>query len=271
MLSNVKLLTLGRSAYAFAIAGFGLLSLIYVDFIHVLQPIPVGVPGYRLLAILNGVGLLTAATAIALNRYTRVAALAMAGFFAVWIVLLQIPSAFTNPALLRSPWWIRTFESVVLASAALTLAGLQSDPVRTRWLRGARIAFGISLPVFGALHLIYPANTASLVPPWFPAPMFWAYFTGFAQICAGLAVATGIMPRLAAILAGVMYGSWALTLHIPRSWCRFYGSCEFLQGPAAGFAGSRGGLTSLFVAFAMCGSAWIVAGSLARRARARED
>jgi hypothetical protein len=33
-----------------------------------------------------------------------------------------------------------------------------------------------------------------------------------------------------------------------------------------GLEGSRAGLTSLFVAFAMCGSAWIVAGSLAARA-----
>jgi uncharacterized membrane protein YphA (DoxX/SURF4 family) len=265
------MLTLGRSAFAFAMAGFGMLSLLYVDFIHQLQPIPAWMPAYRLLAILNGVGLIAAATAIALDRYTRVAALALAGFFALWIVSLQIPSAFTNPALLRSPWWIRTFESVVFVSAALTLAGLQSDPVRTRWLRGARIAFGVSLPVFGALHLIYPANVASLVPPWFPAPMFWAYFTGIAQIGAGLGIAVGVKSRLASILAGVMYGSWALTLHIPRSWCRFFGSCEFLEGPAVGFAGSRAGLTSLFVAFAMCGSAWILAGSLTRNVGARED
>jgi uncharacterized membrane protein YphA (DoxX/SURF4 family) len=265
------MLTLGRSAFAFAMVGFGLLSLLYVDFIHQLQPIPFWMPGYRLLAILNGVGLIAAGTAIALDRSARVAALALAGFFSLWIVSLQIPSAFMNPALLRSPWWIRTFELVALIGGALALAGLRSEPVRTRWLRGARIAFGVSLPVFGALHLIYPANVASLVPPWYPAPMFWAYFTGFAQIGAGLGIAAGVMPRVASILSGIMYGSWALTLHVPRSWCRFFGSCEFLDAPTVGFAGSRAGLTSLFVAFAMCGSAWIVAGSLARRVEAREN
>jgi uncharacterized membrane protein YphA (DoxX/SURF4 family) len=260
------MLTLGRIAFALAMAGFGVLSLLYVDFVHQLQPIPAWMPGYSLLAILTGVALIVAATGIALDRNARIAALAVAGFFSLWIVSLQVPSAFTDPALLRSPWWIRTFESVTLVGGAVTLAALRSDPVRTRWLRGARIAFGVSLPVFGVLHLIYPGSVASLVPPWYPAPMFWAYFTGFAQIAAGLGVAVLVMPRVAAILAGLMYGTWALTLHIPRSWCRLQGPCGFLDAPVVGLEGSRAGLTSLFVAFAMCGSAWIVAGSLAARA-----
>lgn len=264
------ILTLGRIAYVLAMVGFGTLSLLYVDFIHQLQPIPGWIPGYRLLAVLNGVGLIAAGTAIALDWNARMVAQAVALFFAFWIVLLQIPSAFTNPALLRSPWWIRTFESVALLGGALALAGLRSDPVRTQWLRAARIAFGASLPVFGVLHLIYPESVAALVPPWYPAPMFWAYFTGFAQVGAGLGIAAGVMPRIAAILAGMMYGSWALTLHVPRVWCRLNGPCEFLDAPVVGLEGSRGGLTSLFVAFAMCGSAWIVAGSLARRADTHE-
>jgi uncharacterized membrane protein YphA (DoxX/SURF4 family) len=245
--------------------GFGVLSLLYVDFVHQLQPIPAWMPGYRLLAILTGVGLIAAGTAIAVDRNSRIAALAVAAFFSLWIVSLQVPSAFTNPALLRSPWWVRTFESVALIGGAVTLAGLRSDPARVLWLRGARIAFGASLPVFGVLHLIYPESVASLVPPWYPAPMFWAYFTGFAQIAAGLGIAVHVLPRVAAILAGVMYGTWALTLHIPRNWCRLYGPCAFLDAPVVGADSSRPGLTSLFVAFAMCGSAWIVAGGLATR------
>ncbi len=259
------MLTLGRIVYAVAMLGFGLLCLQYLDFVHQLQPIPAWIPGYTLFAILTGVGLIAAGTAIVLDRNARVAALAIAGFFSLWIVSLQVPSAFTNPALLRSPWWIRTFESVALIGGAVTLAVLRSDPPREQWRHLGRIAFGVALPVFGVLHLIYPGSVAALVPPWYPAPLFWAYFTGVAQIAAGLGIAAGVMPRIAAILAGTMYGTWALTLHIPRIWCRLRGPCAFLDAPVVGLEGLRGELTSLFVAVAMCGSAWIVAGSLARR------
>jgi uncharacterized membrane protein len=118
------------------------------------------------------------------------------------------------------------------------------------------------MPVFGVLHLIYPESIAALVPPWYPWPMFWAYFTGVAQVAAGVAIASGVSARPASILAGTMYGMWGLTLHIPRVWCRVAVPCGFVDIPT-GFAAARGGLTSLFVAFAMCGSAWIVSAGIA--------
>jgi uncharacterized membrane protein YphA (DoxX/SURF4 family) len=251
--------TSGRIAFALAIIGFGTLCLGYADFVSALQPVPASIPGYRLLAILNGAILLAMGIMILLRAGTGLAAGVLILFFASWIAFLHIPSAFLQPTLLRSPWWIRTFETVALAGGALVLAGRAATPLGTRWVRYGRVAFGAGLPVFGVLHLVYPANVASLVPPWYPWPTFWAYFTGFAQIAAGIAIAAGVLPRIAAMLAGVMYGSWALTLHIPRSWCRAFGSCEFLP-EAVGLQGSRPGLTSLFVAIGMCGAAWIVAG-----------
>jgi uncharacterized membrane protein len=121
------------------------------------------------------------------------------------------------------------------------------------------------MPVFGILHFVYPASVASLIPPWYPWPMFLAYFTGFAQVAGGVAITAGILSRPAAILSGVMYGTWALTLHVPRIWCRFLGPCDFMEAPM-GLGAARAGLTSLFVAFAMCGAAWSVSEGIARRA-----
>jgi uncharacterized membrane protein YphA (DoxX/SURF4 family) len=232
------MLTPGRILLSVALLGFGSLCLLYVDFVNSLEPVPSWIPAYEVLAVVNGLMLVAAGVFILLGLRTGAAAGMVAVFLALWIVLLHVPSAFTNPILLRSPWWIRT-------------------------IRIGRIAFGVSMPVFGTLHLIYPESTASLVPPWYPWPMFWAYFTGLAQIAGGAAIAIGILPRLAAILAGTMYGTWALTLHIPRIWCRLYGPCEFLDAPV-GLETSRGGLTSLFVVIGMSGAAWIVAGALAR-------
>jgi uncharacterized membrane protein len=241
--------------------GFGVLCLGYGDFVSALQPVPASTPGYRALALLTGVFLVSTGLAVAMSYRVRAAGLGLVVLFASWIFLLHVPSAFLEPRLLRSPWWIRTFETLTFASAGLILVSLVSRPMRRDWIERARIAVGFSLPVFGTLHLIYPASVAALVPPWYPYPMFWAWFTGFAQIAAGLAITTRVLPRLAAALAGVMYGSWALTLHVPRSWCRVVGPCEFLP-EVVGLQASRPGLTSLFVAIGMCGATWIVAGSL---------
>ncbi len=254
-------LVAGRIAFGFAMLGFGSVALLYVDFLNSLQPVPAWVPGYPLLAIVNGALLAAAGLAILADRGARLAGLGVVAFFVCCIVLLHIPSAFTQPELLRSPWWIRTFESVALIGGALTLAGLRESPVRAPWIRAGRIAFGGALPVFGVLHLIYAQNVASLIPPWYPWPLIFAYFTGAAQIAGGLAIALGIRPRLAAVLAGAMYGTWALTLHIPRVSCRLLGPCAFLDVPG-GLEAARGGITSLFVAFGMCGAAWLVAGGI---------
>jgi uncharacterized membrane protein YphA (DoxX/SURF4 family) len=255
----------GRVLYAIAMMGFGAICLIYVDFVNSLQPVPASMPGYKFLAVLTGIMLIAVGLAIVSGAKAYPAALALAVLFALWIVLLHIPSAFTDPSLLRSPWWIRTFETLALAGVALILAGLAGNPVRERWVSTGRTAFGISLPAFGILHFIYPENVAALVAsatPSYPWPMFWAYLTGAGHFAAGVAIATGVWSRLAAILAGLMYASWALTLHLPR----------VIDNPAArtaenpaGYGGDRGELTSLFVCVAFWGAAWIVAGVPAKR------
>lgn len=259
----------GRIAFALAVTGFGTLSVVYGDFVSALQPVPASMPAYRPLAIATGVLLLGAGLAILVDRGTARAARLLILLFISWILLLHVPSAFFHPSLLRSPWWIRTFETLAFTGAAVILAARASRPVPEEWLRAGRIAYGAALPVFGTLHLIYPASVAGLIPPWYPLPMFWAYFTGVAQIAGGIAITANVLPRLAPALAGVMYGSWALTLHIPRSWCRAFGPCEFLP-QVAGLQGSRPGLTSLFVAVGMSGAAWIVAGGTARAVEGRE-
>ncbi len=252
----------GRIIYAIAMAGFGVVCLVFVDFLHSLQPVPAAMPGQAFLAILVGVGLTLAGLAILVGFKTRQAALAVAALFALGIALLHIPSAFTDPALLRSPWWIRSFESLALGGAALILAGLACEPVSEPWVRIGRIAFGISLPVFGILHFIYPANVAALVETSaisYAWPMFWAYLTGAGHFAAGAAIASGIMARLAAILAGFMYASWALTLHLPR--VLDHPVARSVENPT-GYAGDRQEFTSTLVCIAFCGAAWVVAGSL---------
>lgn len=275
---RVGFLLPGRVLYAVAIVGFGVVCLVYLDFLNSLQPVPAWVPGYRFLALLTGAILVIVGIAIGVNVKVKPAALAVAVLFASGIVVLHIPGAFSNPELLRSPFWIRTFESLALVGAALILAGLASHPVRESWSRTGRVVFGLSLPVFGMLHFIYPASVAALIaadPIPFPWPMFWAYLTGTGHFLAGIAIACDVMARMAATLAGVMYASWLFALHLPRV---FDNPVARSAENPAGYAGDRQELTSTLVCLAFWGTAWIVAGSLSKAkggshhpARRKED
>ena len=228
----------------------GVVCLAYADFVNSLQPVPASVPGYTPLALASGFLLVVAGAAILANTRAAFAAAGLAVLLASWIVLLHVPSAFTDPVLLRSPWWIRTFETLALAGASLVVAG-SSDPPRRGLVRAGRVMFGISLPVFGILHFVYAASTAPLVPDFYPWPVFWVYLTGAGHFAAGVAIATGVLVRPAALLAGAMYAVWALTLHIPR----------IIDNPPA-YQGDRPELTSLFICIAFWGAAWLVAGSV---------
>lgn len=248
----------GRVLFAVSLTGFGVVCLAYQDFVNSLQPVPPWIPGYTPLALLTGIVLVVTGLAVLASYKVYPAAAALAAFLASWIVLLHVPSAFTNPELLRSPWWIRTFECLAITGAALVLAGMACVPVRHNWIRAGRMAFGISLPVFGILHLVYGEFTALLIPGWYPWPLFLAYLTGVGHIAAGVAIVTAVWPRLAAIVAGFMYATWALTLHLPR--VLDHPLPRSIENPA-GYGGDRPELTSLFVCVAFWGAAWIVAGA----------
>lgn len=258
-------LPVGRILFAVAICGFGVLCLGFVDSVHQLQPfvefVPVATPLTRVLSLLTGVFLVCCGVGIATGVKAPWFAIALAACFALWIVSLHLPSVFVNPRLLRSPFWVRTFETLALSGGALTIAGLTSQPVHERWLQAGRMLFGVSLPVFGALHFVYATNVASLVPDWYPWPLFWAYLTASGNVAAGIALLTGKFARPAALLAGFMYGTYMLTLHIPRA---LFIHLPQLSGDAAALQLARGGFTSLCVAIGMTGSALLVAAGLMR-------
>ncbi|HEV7376874.1 MAG TPA: hypothetical protein VGN95_19315 [Pyrinomonadaceae bacterium] len=82
----------------------------------------------------------------------------------------------------------------------------------------------------------------------FPIEAYWPYLTGTAFIAAGLSIMTKVKARLAATLLGVMFGAWVIILHAPRVAAKLRDKEEW---------------TSLLVATAMCGGAWLLVGSLA--------
>jgi hypothetical protein len=96
--------------------------------------------------------------------------------------------------------------------------------------------FGLSLIPIGLAHLLYPKETAALIPTWIVYSHFWSAFTGVGQILCGL---VALLPRFARIAAGIevaMVGAFTLlvwgtaVVATPRSrvaWTAFWFSWIF--------------------------------------------
>jgi hypothetical protein len=101
--------------------------------------------------------------------------------------------------------------------------------------------------------LFYRSLTAPLVPRWLPPSQeFWGYATGVAHIAAGVAIATGVQARLAAVLLTVMYAAFTPLVLAPL----------LLADPS-----NLGAWAENAVSLALTGVAWVVADSLVGRGR----
>ena len=245
---------LGRMLFAIGLTALGLQALIRSAVVPALEPVPAWVPEQWLLAWLSGLLLIGAGAAVMLGWKARQAATVLGGLLLLWLLLLHLPRLALDPH--SGNEWTGAFECLALSGGAWVLAGVleTGQPVRQNWdrtidraARLGRFCFGASLPVFGILHFIYIDYVASVIPGWIPEHEFWGYLTGLAHIAAGLAIVSGVQARLAATMLGLMFGSWVLILHIPRVAVRLHDPNEWC---------------SMLIATALCGGAWLVAGSL---------
>jgi uncharacterized membrane protein len=79
----------------------------------------------------------------------------------------------------------------------------------------ARLFYAIPLAVFGSEHFTVTAGIAALVPSWIPAPTFCVYLVGLAFLCAALSIAVLVQARLAAVLVGMTFLIFVLTMDMP--------------------------------------------------------
>lgn len=110
--------------------------------------------------------------------------------------------------------------------------------------------FGVPWLVFGAQHFMFVDFVAGLVPAYFPAGWFWAYFTGAAMIAAGVGLIVNIKARLAAALLGAMLAGFIVLIHIPK----------LASGDLSAMA-----LTRFFQDAAIASVAFMLAGALSKR------
>jgi uncharacterized membrane protein len=235
--SSSALARIGRAAWGLALAAIGGDLVVARDFVPELFPAPAWLPARAVLACAVGGVLVVLGLAIAADRRTRTAARIAAAIVGFAAIGLHLPVLLGH---LRSGGeWTCAFEVLAIAAGGAMIAVPDHPDL-------GRYAYAISLPIFGVLHFVYRDYVASVIPAWLPGHMFWAYATGVMHLAAGFAMLTGVCGRLAAVLAGAMFGSWVVILHLPRA-------------IAAGT--ERAEWTSLFVALAMCGGAWLIAGA----------
>ena len=108
--------------------------------------------------------------------------------------------------------------------------------------------FAIAITVFGAENVICARYGEAVAPviPFLPGNPLLGYVTGIALLAAGLSIATKIKARLAAILLGALFFLCVLFLQISR---------------VAASPLDVSVRTCAFETLAMCGSAWILAGT----------
>ncbi|MBB6095370.1 putative membrane protein YphA (DoxX/SURF4 family) [Povalibacter uvarum] len=218
----------------------GFVGLVTGDFAMQWQPVPEWVPMRVPLAYLSAAVLLAGAVLTLLPMRASLKAPACLGvFYGLWALLLHLPRA------LRAPLDVGTWNGVAELTA-LAMGGIASlaliDAAYSRSAWSTRV-FGACLLVFGTAHFVYDDFSATMIPAWLPAPLFWVYLTGCGHLAAGVSLISGVATRLASLLLTGMFACFVLLLHLPR----------VIAAPTA-----RIEWIMLGISTAMTGAAWIV-------------
>ena len=233
-----KLNKLGRTLFAVSMAAFGIQYLIYALFKAGPGLGPPWTPVHPFWGYVTAIVSLGAAASIATTIRVRCAAIVLAITILLRVLLAYVPKLAANP---HDPGpWTSGSELLAMCGVALVLAaGYKTITV-------GRFLFAIPLLVFGIQHFQYARFIATLEPSWIPGHLFWAYFVGVAFFAAAFSIATQIRAGLSATWLGIMFLLWVLGLHLPRVAAAPHNGNEW---------------TSAFVALAMSGGAFLLAGS----------
>lgn len=203
-----------RVIFAIGLIAMGVVGLVYGDFAMQWQPVPAGIPWHTGLAYLCAAIELVLGVAFLIPGSVCIASRAALVYVALWWVLLKIPGVVQAPRVEAS--WLGLGEIAVILAGAWTLFLLYGRVARDAVnLRLAAILFGLALIPIGLSHIFYPTETASLVPAWLPFHRGWVYFTGAAQVAAGLGVLFSVVPALAATLEATALTIFTILVWVP--------------------------------------------------------
>src|SRR5260221_7764063 len=248
----IHIASFGHAAFAATMIALGIIGLSSRGFAVIWSGVPKDMPARTALACLCAVISLSSGIGLLWRRAAAVAARVLLTYYVLWMLLSRVTLLFRSPA---SPgaWWVFGEAAVMLAGAWVLVVWFAGDrdssrPGLVTGERGmaiARVLYGLGLINFGIAHFTFLERTVGMVPSWLPGHLGWAYFTGGSLVAAGVAIASGVLARLAATLAAV-----ELTLFTLLVW-----------GPVV-VAGPDAGQWNEFVdSCALTAAAWLLADS----------
>lgn len=131
--------------------------------------------------------------------------------FFLFVCMLYAPSALANPHSRFA--WAYALRDLSFAAGGWALAGrhaLASSPHRSKWMISfARTVLAVAAIYYGVQHLLHPEFAPGVplelvMPPWIPFPRLWGYLAGSILLVAGICMALGKGPRMAAAAIGAL-------------------------------------------------------------------
>lgn len=228
---------LGRPLFAAGLIGCGAAGLVLRN-VLVYETFSTPSALHTLLSVVTGL-LLVGAGAGLLTRWRSPASRVALIVLLLWdLVFTALPVA---KAPLNEGAWLELGMATMVVVAAWLLTG-------TTRLGAARALLGLALIPVGLSHFFFWKITLGLVPPWLPAPAFWAGLVGVAHLAAGLGVLLDVFPRLAAMLEASQLMVFAILVWLPR----------VIAKPSVQF-----NWTEMLGTVLIGGAAWVMADALA--------
>lgn len=222
--STTRISSVGHAVFAVILIGLGVLGLVKGDFDSTWPQVPKTLPGREALAYLSALVYLGCGIGLLWRRTAAIASRLLLGYLLLWLLLASLPGVFLLHPTLLAAWEFGKVAMMVAAAWVLYvwLAGERDSP-RFRFinhdhgLRIARVLCGLAVIPWGLAHFVYLEQTTVLVPGWMGSPSFWAYLTGAGFVAAGIAMLSGVWPRLAATLLVVQLAALTLLVWAPRA------------------------------------------------------
>jgi uncharacterized membrane protein YphA (DoxX/SURF4 family) len=207
----------GDALFAAPVAGIAVLSLVYGNFVPLLDPLP----GPKVFTFALGLLLLATSIGLLFERSLAASAIIIAMYATAWALVRTSPIVHA-PQNIGS--WYGFCEAVSMLAGVWTLyalhrrhnqAGVVAPLTSDIALRVARGLFGAACLEYGIAHFAYAAYSLPFVPAWLPARVPLLYATGIFHAAAGAGLILGILPRLVARLEATMIILFGVFVWLP--------------------------------------------------------
>jgi uncharacterized membrane protein YphA (DoxX/SURF4 family) len=200
-------------------------------------------PGSAAFVIISSIALVVGGMALLVRAWVGFGALVLGAVYVVFAATF-VPPIVAHPAVYAS--WGDLFYALALVVGAVAVRGS---------MRAVIVIWGLCNISFGIEQIEFFQRTASLVPAWMPGGgALWSIATTISFVLAGISLVSGYRARLTSQLLTAMFLIFGIAVWIPA----------LVHAPH-----DHGNWSEGLQTFAIAGTAWIVADTLARRRSTR--